>query len=104
MNIRMLACEPGHEPKEKVLPETAEAVTTFIDGWFEVIGLGEQLLLYCHEHPSGLPFNRMVRGHPIFGNFLISKLGKNGKRSDLSDDEILTLMSELIVPSRNSTN
>lgn len=104
MNIRMLACEPCREPQERMLPEAVEAVTAFINGWFEVIGLGEQLLLYCHEHPKDIPFNRMVRGRPVFGNFLISKLGTDGKRSDLSDQEIASLVSELIVPTRNDTN
>ncbi len=103
-NIRMLACEPCHKPEERFLPEAVDAVTAFINGWFEVIGLGEQLLLYCHEYPKDLSFNRMVRGRPIFGNFLISKLSIDGKRSDLSDQEITRLMNELIVPVKNDTN
>lgn len=105
MNIRMIACEPLKLPIETILPESVEAILKFVNGWFEVIGLGNKFILYCNEHPKDLPFNRMFRGRPIFGNFLISKYGfiKNN-RSNLSDVEITNLITELTPLSKNNTN
>lgn len=104
MTVRMVGCEPNKLPQEVTLPEDMDTVSKFIEGWFEVIAIGNRLLLYCNEHPVKQSFNRMVRGHPIFGNFLISKIGIRGKRADLNDQEVKELIAELDVPSKNETN
>lgn len=103
MTIRMIGCEPNKPPEEMWLPEPLDSVSKFLEGWFEVVGLGNKLLLYCNEHPIKQSFNRMVRGRPIYGNFLISKLGR-GKRTNLNDDEVNELIAEFNVPSKNETN
>lgn len=104
MTIRMLACEPSKPPEERFVPEPVASIKEFLNGWFEVAGIGNKLLLYRNERSSNLPFNRMVRGRPIFGNFLVSKLGPNGKRIDLSDQEVVELTTEFIVPTKNNWN
>lgn len=108
MELRVITCQPGKSPEELMISKSIEATITFINGWFEVIGLGYGILLYCHEHPTDHAFNRMIQDRPIFGNFIISKLGmdENNKstRIDLSDQDINFIMTDLLKGVNNETN
>ena len=104
MTLRMVACQPKTLPEEIHMEEAIGDVTNFLNGYFQVVAIGEKLLLYALEYPLSQPFNRMFRGKPMYGNSLISKLGRVGKRASLSDQEITSLITELIVPIKNETN
>ena len=117
MTIRVITCKPFELPEEIYLDESTEVWMAFLlgdkkpespeekkFGWFEVLSIGRPLLLYCLEHAINEPFNRMLQGRPIFGNFIISKINSNGNKINLSDEEVNRLMAELSIPQPNTTN
>lgn len=116
MTIRVITCKPSEFPEEVHFDESIGVWMAFLLGnkelesqekklgWFEVLSLGKPLLLYCLEHAINEPFNRMLQGRPIFGNFIISKINSNGNKTNLSDEEVNRLMTELSIPQPNTTN
>lgn len=116
--IRVVTCEPSKFPEEVHFNISVETWMNFLlgttdssdqsntkkYGWFEVFQVGKNILLYCLENPSGQLFNRMVDDRPIFGNFIITKTNSNGRKINLSDEEINQLIIELSTSQANTTN
>lgn len=115
IKLRIVLCKPLYPPTEMYIDGNVETIMKLlagdpisnrepIQGWFSVMGLENQLLLYCLEHPVDQAFNRMVKNRPIFGNFLISKFDSNGAKRNLSNDDVNYLMNDLLACKPNTTN
>lgn len=104
MDLRILLYVPFEPAKDIYIDDKIETIMKLLTGWFSVMGLENQLLLYCLEHPVNEPFNRMVKNRPIFGNFLISKFDQNGARKSLSDKDVDCVINDLLACTDNTTN
>ncbi len=119
--IKIITCKPSKFPEEVFFSTSIETWMDFLldvecddsanqpdnikqYGWFEVLEIEKNLILYCLENPVNKPFNRMVRERPIFGNFIVSKINSNGKKIDISDSEVIQLITELSISKPNNTN
>jgi hypothetical protein len=95
-SLNILIFEPGKDPYQKNTNNSVKIIIEIVHGWFQVMSIGNSYILYCNcnSHNGTIPFNRMVDSKPIYGTFLISKLGKGGKRISLNSEEINLLTKE----------
>ena len=89
--IRVITCEPKKVPQEVFISKKIQTIVDFLGGYFEVSGIDKSLILYCRERFTGLQYNRLVGERPIYGNFIISKIKSDGKRSSLTHEDLMQM-------------
>ena len=62
-NIRVIVCKPNMMAEEKTITNTLESLQREVDGYIEVLGMGEGICLVCNEEGKieNKSLNRAVR-------------------------------------------
>ena len=105
--IRVAYVQPAQKPVMTDMPNTLRAAQQMVDGYIQILQIPfkigtkyDYLYLVCNEDGIrlGLPQNRAVGGHRIFGNFLICRIDRDGDHASLTSEDFEAVATELAVP------
>ncbi len=94
-NIRVIVCKPNMMAEEKTITNTLESLQREVDGYIEVLGMGEDICLVCNEEGKieNKSLNRAVRDFEgkivdvVAGDFFVCGETEDGEFRSLTDEE-----------------
>ena len=94
-NIRVIVCKPNMMAEEKTITNKLESLQKEVDGYIEVLGMGEGICLVCNEEGKieNKALNRAVRDFEgkivdvVAGDFFVCGETEDGEFRSLTDEE-----------------
>ena len=93
--MRILYYEVGRTNVEINIPNELKTLQDLVGGHLETVKVNADLSVVCNEEGLilNLPYNRVVNGQIIFGNFFITKFDGIDDFTDLTDEDINMILN-----------
>jgi hypothetical protein len=84
--MKILVCKPNELAEVKESSLTAKDVQDIVGGWFGIVAIESNAMMYFNDSPEGLKFNKQIGEQSVHGTFIVA--GWNEDETDLTEQQI----------------